>query len=171
MCGQYVLTIDEKFGSRFGVNDIPDTLMHSFKAYPGAHMPLVVAGNNTPDLEMMKWGIGAYKSFNARAETILDKPTFAESFKNRRCLVPVNGFFENKKFFSLRDHEWFSLAGIYNNGEYTVITTEPNNLVQKYHHRMALVLPPDKESVWLTGGTDSALKLLKPYPSDLMEVK
>ena len=49
---------------------------------------------------------------------------------------------------------------------FTVVTTEPNDVVSSLHHRMAVVLDPDEESTWLHGSTEDAAELLDPYPGD-----
>jgi len=51
---------------------------------------------------------------------------------------------------------------------FTVITTEPNDLVADLHHRMAVILAPDEEEAWLRGDPDEAAALLDPYPGDEM---
>ena len=51
---------------------------------------------------------------------------------------------------------------------FTVITTEPNDLVADLHHRMAVILDPDQEETWLRGDADEAAALLDPYPADEM---
>lgn len=170
MCGQYVLTVDDQFREHYNLATLPRNLIKSHKAYPGAVMPVIISPQGQNVVEAMVWGMGVYQSFNARAETLLERPTFAQSFFNHRCLVPTNGFFENKKFFTLKDANLFSLAGIYQDGQYTVITTEPNSLIKTYHHRMPVVIPPDQESDWLSAPADTASKLLTAFPTSGMEL-
>jgi putative SOS response-associated peptidase YedK len=97
------------------------------------------------------------KNFNARSETILEKPTWKDAMRRgNRCLVCATGFFEddrpNKKryFFSVRDQSEIFFAGIYNHwldrltGEliktFAIITSEPNELVSQVHNRMPVIL-------------------------------
>lgn len=49
---------------------------------------------------------------------------------------------------------------------FTIVTTEPNDLVAELHHRMAVILDPDEEETWLRGDADEAAALLDPYPAD-----
>jgi putative SOS response-associated peptidase YedK len=110
------------------------------------------------------------KTINARAETILEKPSFRDSFKSRRCLIPVQGFFEwhelaGKKYpfyIRLKNNRPFALAGIYDNwvnketGEiinsFSVVTTAANPLMGKIHNskkRMPVILPEESEKEWI----------------------
>ena len=110
------------------------------------------------------------KTFNARAETIAEKPSFREPFKRKRCLVPVHGFFEwhelaGKKYpfyIHLRNNQPFALAGIYDvwinkeTGEminsFSIVTTSANPLMEKIHNskkRMPVILPRESEKKWL----------------------
>jgi len=49
---------------------------------------------------------------------------------------------------------------------FTIVTTEPNDVVADLHHRMAVVLGPDEESTWLHGSPDEAAELLDPHPAE-----
>ena len=102
---------------------------------------------------------------NARAETISEKPAFREAFRERRCLVPADGFWEwetvgKKKIpwkFTRPDGEGFCMAGLWerwiNQGEpletFTIITTSSNGLVSPVHDRMPVILTPDLAEQWL----------------------
>lgn len=124
---------------------------------------------------MMRWGIIPHwatggKRFpvmnNARAETIAEKLTFRESFRQRRCLILASGFYKWKKegkskqpyFISSRDGAPFSFAGIW--GTWTagagesidscaIVTTECNALMQPIHDRMPIILAPQAWEAWL----------------------
>jgi putative SOS response-associated peptidase YedK len=110
------------------------------------------------------------KTFNARAETLAEKPSFRESFKTRRCLIPVHGFFEwhehdGKKYpfyIRLKNDRAFALAGIYDkwddmeSGEiiysFSIVTTAANPLMEKIHNskkRMPVIFPEESERDWL----------------------
>ena len=128
---------------------------------------------------------------NARSETVAFKSIFKKRFMSQRCIVPANGFFEwkeendekNKKrkikhIFNLPDETVFSLAGIFgdfhdeaNNSyrAFVIITVEPNNIVAPIHNRMPVILPEEKENIWLnTNEQDSheLTELMVPYNSD-----
>lgn len=103
---------------------------------------------------------------NARSETVADKPSFRGAFQRRRCLVPADGFYEWKRHkganlpyhFSLVDESIFFMAGIWETwvGEhnqqlesYTILTTQANTLMAKYHERMPVILSDEKVTNWL----------------------
>ncbi len=133
-------------------------------------------------------------TFNARAEGIAEKPMYRTPLRRQRCLVPADGFYEwspskdagkgGKKqpyFIHLRDDALFAFAGLYDHWRapdgsdlwsYTIITSEPNDLIAPLHNRMAVILPRENEYEWLDPGiTDpfQVMRLLKPYPADQME--
>lgn len=133
-----------------------------------------------------------YKTFNARAETIRALPSYSRSFKLRRCIIPVRGFFEwqhsgNEKipyYIYREDGEIMSLAGIYDSwtgtttGErhdtFSVITTDANDLLAVIHNskkRMPVILDKEEEKSWIsqTVTEDEAFRILKPCPSETLK--
>jgi putative SOS response-associated peptidase YedK len=153
------------------------------------------AGERSPDL--LRWGLVSYwakdlkvgfANVNAKAEGIETKPAFRDAFQRRRCLVPVDNFYEWKKVASgkqpyaiaLADREVMALAGLWENwrspvGEwvrsFAIVTTTPNELCAELHNRMPVVLAPQVWPEWL--GEEPAdlprLKgLLAPYPAEEM---
>jgi len=132
-----------------------------------------------------------YKTFNARAETVSSKPSYSKSFKSRRCIIPVKGFFEwqhagNEKipwYIWHTGEEIFSIAGLYdswvetNTGEtldtFSIITTEANELLAVIHNskkRMPVILDREGENRWISTDTspEEALSLLKPCPAEIL---
>ncbi len=130
------------------------------------------------------------KMINARAETVADKPAFRHSLRKHRCLVVADGFFEwgsyegrkNPFYIRLKSEEPFGLAGMTSLWESpdgsvfftcTIITTEPNELIKKIHHRMPVIIPKGSEDLWLESSIENKsrlLSLLKPYPSEDMDL-
>jgi putative SOS response-associated peptidase YedK len=133
-----------------------------------------------------------YKTFNARAESVSSKPSFSKSFKNKRCILPVKGFFEwqhvgNEKipWYIYHAHEEiFSLAGLYdqwietNTGEtfntFSIVTTDANDLLAVIHNskkRMPVILERPFENRWLSQDTlpAEAFAMLKPCPSEILK--
>jgi putative SOS response-associated peptidase YedK len=130
------------------------------------------------------------RMLNARAETVLEKPSFRAAFLRRRCLLPADGFYEwqnvaGKKqplHFRLRDGRLFAFAGLWEHWEgpegdpvesCTVLTTEANDLVRPVHERMPVILGPHCHDAWLDpGNTNTALlrSWLVPYPAGEMAV-
>ncbi|HYX05731.1 MAG TPA: SOS response-associated peptidase [Bacteroidales bacterium] len=129
------------------------------------------------------------KTFNAKAETLQDKPSFRKAFQHNRCLVPAHGFFEwhtlnGKKYpyyIRLKNDEPFTFAGLWDEwvnpetGEvfrtYSIITTDANSLLEKIHNtkkRMPVILKPDAAAAWLNknGSASGKLALLKAVASD-----
>ena len=126
-----------------------------------------------------------FANINAKAEGIESKPAFRKAFERRRCLVPVDNFYEWEKTgtgkqpyaIALADRGIMALAGLWENwhspaGEwirsFAIITTQPNELCAELHNRMPVVLKPDVWSAWLgeQPATVRDLKaMLAPYPS------
>lgn len=119
---------------------------------------------------------------NARAETVAVKPAFRDAFAHRRCLVPVDGYYEWKQLpggtqpyrITCNGSGGFALAGLWEMWEgadesltsFTIITTEANDTVSSIHDRMLVVLPRDREKDWLSAGIEEAEGLLEPVPSE-----
>lgn len=142
-----------------------------------------------PEGRLMTWGLIPSWStdgkgfINARAETVEERPSFSESFRLRRCLIPADGFFEwlrtgrEKRpfYFQLRDELPFAFAGIWdtwrNRGDAVtscaIITTAPNELVGELHDRMPAILVDEFQDAWLDPKTDRTVltRMLKPFPS------
>jgi putative SOS response-associated peptidase YedK len=133
------------------------------------------------------WSTESSGLINARAETLAEKPSFAESFLRRRCLIPADGFYEWKRrgkwkqpyFFQLQDESQFAFAGIWDRWERNdrsinscaIITTTPNELLSEIHDRMPVILSASDQTAWLSNDADPReLKtLLAPYPADAMK--
>jgi putative SOS response-associated peptidase YedK len=154
------------------------------------------AKDHQRSLEVMRWGLVpfwakdikvGFANINAKAEGIENKPAFREAFRQRRCLVPVDNFYEWKKVaggkkqpyaIGLKGGGLMALAGLWESwhskpsGErvrsFAIITTEPNELCAQLHNRMPVVLAPEAWPQWLgeEPADDGQLKsLLAPYPS------
>lgn len=151
-------------------------------------------------LSQLKWGLVPSWSrnastskglINARAETITEKPSFREAFKNRRCIIPASGFYEWQKkgtgakqpyYFYLNDKEVFGFAGLWEEwldkqtGELletcTIITTEANDVLKPVHDRMPVILKAESYDEWLDSkikDTEMLQKLLIPFPAEEMD--
>jgi putative SOS response-associated peptidase YedK len=126
---------------------------------------------------------------NARAETVAEKPAFRRAYRERRCLIPADGFYEWKRegaakrpfYVRMRDGAPFAFAGLWERwqgagGEAAetcaILTTDPNELLAPIHDRMPLILPPENYDAWLDPSVRSPERiapLLRPYPADPME--
>jgi len=149
-------------------------------------------------LDPLRWGLipywcqdpsGGRKPINAKCETVWNLPTFREAYRKRRCIVPVDGFFEWKAIkgarakqpyaIAMKDGSPFGLAGLWENwkepqsGEwirtFAIITTDANDLVAALHNRMPVILSPSDYNKWLSEEEDPS-DLLRPFPSDDMRV-
>lgn len=134
----------------------------------------------------------AQHTFNARGETVAEKPSFRASFKRRRCIVPVSAFFEwravsgqtkkQKLRFASPDAHPLALAGLWDHwqrpetGErvetYTIITTSANEFMAPIHDRMPVILGEPDWEAWLDPDTGNRLLLesmLAPCPDNWLE--
>lgn len=149
-------------------------------------------------LTLMRWGLvpawaqdpalGARMN-NARAETVAEKPAFRAAYRQRRCLVPMNGFYEWQRtgsqktpyYVQMQDGEVFAAAGVYEYWpgnanappllSFAVLTTAANALMQSIHDRMPVVIAADAYEAWLDPRNTSARgleSLLQPYPAAAM---
>lgn len=193
MCGRYALWGINLLGQRFLIIDPMLGYRSHFNIAPTTENPVIVAGDDGNHIRMMSWGLlphwamdptTASKPINARAESLLDKPAFRDLLPHNRCIVPANGFYEWKKshgrkepyFIHIRDQNLFGFAGLYDTWRnpdgrvtfsYTIVTTEPNDVVRPLHDRMPVILRTADEQRWISTGplekTDLAA-ILTPYP-------
>jgi len=193
MCARYSISKPiELLEKRFGIIVPKNVYQPRYNASPIQLMP-VITTEAPKELLYYQWGlipswskdksIGS-RLFNARAETIDEKPSFRGSFKRKRCLIPADGFYEWDKDhspyrFTLKNNDVFVFAGIsdtWENGNnivdtFSIITTEANKTVGHVHERMPVILHPEDESFWLDSDSNlEAIKsLLKPFDNKLME--
>src|SRR5215813_525845 len=125
-------------------------------------------------------------SFNARAETVVDKPMFRDAFKRNRCVIPASGYYEWLKgadgrqpyFISAAEGGVLSFASLWDRwknpetGEpvisCTIIVTDANALTRPIHDRMPVVLDKADIVPWLSGKT--GIELLKPAAEDRLRM-
>jgi putative SOS response-associated peptidase YedK len=126
---------------------------------------------------------------NARAETLLEKPAFRAAFQRRRCLVPADGYYQWREgdaskqpyLVERRDGASFAFAGIWERwgprdnqaaaiDSFTIITTDTNDFLRPFHHRMPVVLTPENFARWLDpdAQAESLVALLAPAANDLL---
>lgn len=199
--------IKEELENRYGATLIDSDKYRPSYYYHAFSLPEMTAicSGSSGSIELLKWGlipswtknsedanVIRFKTFNARSESIQDKPSFSESFKTQRCIIPVKGFFEWQHlgkekipwYIHRADNEILSLAGLYNkwtdsaSGEvintFSIVTTDANNLMAEIHNsgkRMPVVLERKNESVWIDLNTSltDAFDLLKPASPDVLQ--
>ena len=163
---------------------------------PSSPIAIVRLENNQRHFALVRWGLipswvkeikPGKPLINARGETLLEKPSFRNAVKRRRCLIPADGFYEwlgdvpGKKvpqFIHRPDHRLFAFAGLWEHWmgadgseleTAAIITTSPNTVIAQIHDRMPVVIPPENFSAWLdvkNVDAEEAVKLLKPAPED-----
>ncbi|HAJ63965.1 MAG TPA: hypothetical protein DCP31_35930 [Cyanobacteria bacterium UBA8543] len=201
MCGRYSQSQSaEIIAQAFQVDNVP-TLKPRYNIAPTQSVPTVLqtSASTNRQFKMLHWGLipswakdqkmGA-RLINARAETVAEKPAFRSAFKQRRCLVLADGFYEwqqqeDKKqkqpfYIRLSGDRPFAFAGLWEHWEdatgeeiesCSLLTTEPNELMSTIHNRMPVILEPKDYDLWL----DPEVKkpellqpLLRPYVSEEM---
>jgi putative SOS response-associated peptidase YedK len=199
--------IKEELENRYGATLIdPDKYRPSYY-YHAFGLPSLpaICSSDPKSIKMLKWGliptwtkdadeanIIRYKTFNARSESIDKKPSFSASFRSKRCIIPVKGFYEWQHvgkekipwYIYRADNDILSLAGIYEDwvesrsGEvystFSIVTSEANELMAQIHNsgkRMPVILDPSVESDWvsMSVSADEALKLLIPSSPDILK--
>lgn len=189
MCGRYALeaTMREMW-ERYLLGEMAEDVEKRAEIFPTNSTPLIMPGN---ELVHHRWGFmepfAKRPLINARAETILEKPTFSQPFRTARCLVPATAFFEWEKVgeeklkrkIAVSDIPIFSMAGILKtyqdeNGKaytaFSIITTAANDQMRAIHDRMPVILEPEDEAFYLDQKADPKLvwKLLKPTEHRLL---
>ncbi|MBT2757177.1 SOS response-associated peptidase [Mesobacillus foraminis] len=202
MCGRFTLTADfEQLIERFEIESfhLNDEYVPSYNIAPSQSVLAVINNGHINKLGYLKWGLIpswakepsiGYKMINARGESLMEKPSFKNAYRKKRCLVIADSFYEwsrvggKKKTpmrIKLKTDEAFAMAGLWEQWKTpigdsvfscTVITTAPNQLMRNIHDRMPVILRPEDEKVWLDPSIqDPHLldPLLRPLDPELME--
>jgi putative SOS response-associated peptidase YedK len=191
MCGAYGFSVNDakEVYDRFEVVNQLEDLKPRWNVRPGQMNP-VITSHSPNRISRMFWGLiphwakdksFAYKTINARAETVAELATYKQPFRHKRCIVPATGFYEPDKihfakppypwhYFQLKDQKVFGFAGLYDfwkdreTGKemhtYTIITTQPNAVVGEWHDRMPVILQKEDEDTWLKPGYIRASALI-----------
>jgi putative SOS response-associated peptidase YedK len=196
MCGRYAITLPkEAMTGLFDLDDAPE-LKPRWNVAPSQPIPVIAIGQDgARKAFIMRWGMhpswmkeppGAKSMINARSETAAEKPFFRDAFKKRRCLIPVDGFYEWKRDGAVKqpyyihrgDNAPLAFAGLWDRwgkGDETVLnaailTTGANPFMAALHDRMPCILGADTWSQWLDpGALAQALgSLLRPLEGDAL---
>jgi putative SOS response-associated peptidase YedK len=177
MCGRYSLhTPRKRLGEHFGLKEEPE-VSPRYNIAPTQPVLIIRQALNSHDRKpgMVRWGLIPFwakdtkignRLINARAEAVAVKPAFRAAWKQRRCLVPADAFYEWKRLekrkqpymVMLRDEGPFAFAGLWERWEAsdderiescTIITTDANELVRQIHDRMPVILDAGDYALWL----------------------
>jgi putative SOS response-associated peptidase YedK len=166
---------------------IPPIFRPSYNIAPTAGIVVFRAAAGDWDASIMRWGLVPSwwkdpaklprKTFNAVGETVAEKPSFRASFKRRRCLIPADGFYEwatvagsTKQPFYIHPSDpegIFQFAGLWDlwktaDGAMescTIITTEPNSLMEGIHNRMPVILSTEHFDEWMDPANQNSPRL------------
>jgi putative SOS response-associated peptidase YedK len=197
MCGRFTQERPaSEFAEIFAAEPLADELGARYNVAPTDDAFVVVQREDRRAVTAYRWGLvphwstdlkGGSRMFNARAETITSSPAFREAFRRRRCIVPVDSFYEWKRDGTVRqpyrvareDGLPLALAGLWAGWRdpsidevrrtFTIVTTTPNAAMADLHDRMPVVLGEGSLDRWLTDGRagpavdpDELLAMLEP---------
>jgi putative SOS response-associated peptidase YedK len=198
MCGRYTLANPNprRLRLRFGITEEAEIDEEPrFNIAPTDPVLAVRERAEERELGTLRWGLvpGKWATekkgrplINARAESIETQPAFAESFRERRCLIPADGFYEWRRddngkvpiWLHRPDDELFAFAGVWASYEpkggepivsCAIVTTQPNDTVRPIHDRMPVILPREAEAAWLAEDAEpeDLMRLLVPTGEEL----
>ena len=199
MCGRLIqITAGESLAERFELPAIP-AVTPRYNLAPSQLVSVIrMAAEGQREWVALRWGLvpawspeprTAYSTFNARAETVADKPTYRHAFRRRRCLIPADGFYEwrtvgkHKQPYCIApsDGAPFAFAGLWERWEQdetvvescTIVITTANATITPLHDRMPVILARADEALWLDPAlTDPAIlqPLLVPCAPERLRV-
>jgi putative SOS response-associated peptidase YedK len=191
MCGRYALiATEEALRGTFGYEGTPRNLRPRWNVAPTQEMPVI---RRDPDgslrLDLFVWGLVPYwaedpsvgsRMINARGETVAGKPAFRQAYRQRRCLVPADGFYEWEEkgdkrpiLFRAPDGVPFAFAGLWEKWvpkgggvleTFTIVNcaARPGSLMARYHHRTPVILAPGDYDAWLDLESDPQALIRAP---------
>lgn len=191
MCGRFAFySAAEAVSDLFGVSDPSLSVVPQYNIAP-TDLAAVIRpdGDGARELAMLRWGLlpfwardrkMAARMINARSETVAEKPAFRAAFRERRCIVPADGFYEwtgraghkQPYYINRRDHKPLGFAGLWerwrdrDNEElvetFTILTMAAAGAITSIHDRMPVMLDDVTAEYWLAGqdGNPPALREL-----------
>jgi putative SOS response-associated peptidase YedK len=178
MCGRFTVGTGDIPGlrSRFGLDERVE-VRRRFNVAPGDEVLAVTRDGAT----LLRWGFlrdSAYTTINARAESLMARPTWRSALGDGRCLILADGFYEwqrgvggnglrKRPFWITRaDRQPFAFAGLASTwGTCAIVTTPATPLLAEVYDRMPAMLDPEQEDGWLASRTApaAALEMLAPF--------
>ncbi len=196
MCGLYSFRkAPEETRTLFNYHEFPDFPPRQYVT-PGSPIAVVTEESGRRHFKLVRWGFvpswakeikPGKPLINARSETVVEKPTFRNAMRRRRCLIPADGFYEwegdipGKKrpyFIHRPDDALFAFAGIFEHWlgsdgseieTAAIITAEPNREISRIHDRSPVIVHPQDFATWLEndeGNLVKAVALMTPPPDD-----
>lgn len=195
MCGRFTLLADKiKIKERFGIRNEFEFDRPNYNIAPGQNVLAVIFDGREKRAGYLRWGLVpswakdekiGYKMINARSETAHVKPSFKHLMTKKRCLVIADSFYEWQqtdegkvpKRIQLKNRGLFAFAGLWDKWEKkdkkiftcTLLTTEADEYMRNFHHRMPIILPQEREDDWLKTSfhtAEEAQQFLKNIESD-----
>lgn len=205
MCGRY--TVAAPLDDLIEVFEVDHTVFENwtprFNAAPTQELPVVLqSSEGDRRLGPMRWGLVPFwaddpsignRLINARSETAATKPAFRDAFRSRRCVVPMDGFYEWRAgpaegarpvkvpwWIHRPDRRPFGVAGLWERWRraegdplvtFTLLTTAASAWMRPLHDRMPVVLDTEGAATWLDGAADGAAltAVLRPAPDSWFE--
>ena len=190
MCGRFArYSLSRELERYFNAHPAAFEIQPNYNVAPAQEIPVIIQQEGERHIKKRHWGLVPFwakdisigsRMINARVETVTSKPAFRTALKQRRCLVPANGFYEWKGkagskqpyFFHLPSGEPFAFAGLWEAWESkgapsapdpykscTIITTDASEAVKDIHNRMPLILKPEAYEEWLDPGNKEPAKI------------
>ena len=168
MCGRYTLTCPDEAALVRGLpfeelNETRIRFRPRYNVAPGQRNPVLYLSNDGVVLADALWGLerrGGGALVNARSETAERSPRFRHAFRDGRCLVPADAFYEWRRhgdvnqpyLFRLAKGGLFMMAGLLEADRYVILTRDATNEVADVHDRMPVVLAAEEARRWLHYG-------------------
>ena len=198
MCGRFTQERPaSELAQIFGAEPLVDDPGRRYNVAPTDEAMVVVQRDERRAVTAYRWGLiphwadeakVASRMFNARAETLTTSPAFRDAFRRRRCLVPVDSFYEWKREGAIRqpyrvvreDRRPLALAGLWAGWRdpstetvrrtFTIVTTTPNEALRDLHDRMPVVIPETAWDRWLGTPKDPGELLALLVPDDELDL-
>jgi putative SOS response-associated peptidase YedK len=191
MCGRFSLTApEEDVRKAFGHGGAPRNLRPRWNVAPTQESPVLRReAEGGLRLDLLAWGLVPYwaedpsvgsRMINARGETVAEKPAYRQAYRQRRCLVPADGFYEWEEkgdkrpiLFRASDAAPFAFAGLWEKWvpksggvleTFTIVNcaAQPGSLMARYHHRTPVILAPEDYDAWLDTERDPQALIRPP---------
>ncbi|HAY35511.1 MAG: SOS response-associated peptidase [Rhodothermales bacterium] len=171
-------------------------LLPRYNVTPGQYLPgILLREGEELEWAILRWGLIPRwakpdnipdRTFNARSETVAEKPTFRNPYKKRRCVIPVSGYFEwtgvkgakQPYYFYNRNQSPILMAGLWEKWNYednsvescTILTKAADDKMGKYHHRMPVFLDNEHIRDWIEGSPEAVPLLIHQANAEPLDV-